>query len=153
MSRSVKRVPALGRTEERNAMSQNPYENAADPNGQPPQGYPGYPQAAGNSVEELGRIQLNAWLSVFFGWIPALIFYVVDKQQGPLVTEFHRQTLNFSLLRLGVGLLTLIPVLGWFLAIGSLVLFVFAIIAAVKAPEEYRAGRAYHYPFNLPLVQ
>ena len=77
--------------------------------------------------------------------------------------------LNFQLVRTIVGVaaaiiptvLGWIPFIGWFLAlivglalwVASIVLFVFAIIAAVKAPEEARAGRIYKFPFNLELVK
>jgi uncharacterized membrane protein len=50
-----------------------------------------------------------------------------------------------------------IPYIGWLLAIvlwiGSLVLFIFHILAAVKAPDAYRRGGQPEFIFNIPLVK
>lgn len=125
---------------------------------QPQQGHQ-QPQAAGDPV---GTITLNYWLSVFFTWIPALIFYIIEKGKGQTPSyKFHVANLNFSLLRTGVAIaayiLTEIPMIGWLLGlllwIGGVVLFVFHIIAAVKAPEAYRRGGEPEFIFNIPLVK
>ena len=132
---------------------------------QPPQaGYqappPGYaPQPAGDPVS---TVTLNYWLSVFFNWIPALIFFLIEKDKGNTQAyAYHRDNLNFSLLRVGVVVATyilmLIPyigiILGVVLWIGSIVLFVFHIIAAVKAPDAYRRGEQAPFIFNIPLIK
>nr|WP_237465035.1 DUF4870 domain-containing protein [Leucobacter luti] len=105
---------------------------------------------------------MNYWLSVFFTWIPALIFFLIEKDKGnQQAYAYHRDNLNFSLLRVGVVIATwilgAIPFLGGFLAvilgIGSLVLFIFHIIAAAKAPENYRRGEQPGFIFNIPLVK
>ncbi len=125
---------------------------------QPQQGYQ-QPQAAGDPA---GTITLNYWLSVFFTWIPALIFYIIEKGKGQTPSyKFHVANLNFSLLRIGVVIaayiLTEIPVIGWLLGLllwlGGVVLFVFHIIAAVKAPEAYRRGGEPEFILNIPLVK
>ena len=109
-------------------------------------------------------ITLNYWLSVFFAWIPALIFWIIEKDKGnQRALQFHVANLNFSLLRTGVGLaaaiLGVIPYLGWLIAllawIAGIVLFVFHIMAAVKAPEAYKSGdpKTDQFVFNIPLIK
>ncbi|PII85852.1 hypothetical protein BMH25_01485 [Leucobacter sp. OLCALW19] len=120
---------------------------------------PGYAQPVADPVS---NITLNYWLSVFFSWIPALIFFLIEKDKGnPQARAYHAANLNFSLLRVMVivatWILGVIPYLGWVLApllgIGSIVLFVFHIIAAVKAPENYRTGQQPGFLFNIPMVK
>lgn len=131
--------------------TQPPTQQAADPNA------------------VFGTLTLNYWLSVFFTWLPALIFFLVEKGKNPTVDTHNRQNLNFQILRTIVGvatglipfILAMIPYIGWIISgilgfvlwVGSIVLFVFAIIAAVKGPEEARAGREYKYPFNIEFVK
>ncbi len=120
---------------------------------------PGYAQPVADPVS---NITLNYWLSVFFSWIPALIFFLIEKDKGnPQARAYHAANLNFSLLRVMVivatWILGVIPYLGWVIApllgIGSIVLFVFHIIAAVKAPENYRTGQQPGFLFNIPMVK
>ncbi|GAA1602254.1 hypothetical protein GCM10009693_12700 [Leucobacter chromiireducens subsp. chromiireducens] len=112
--------------------------------------------------DPVSNITLNYWLSVFFIWIPALIFFFVEKDKGHAASfAYHRENLNFSLLRVGVGIATWIlgalPFIGGFLAvilgIGSFVLFIFHIIAAAKAPEGYRRGEQPGFIFNVPFIK
>lgn len=143
----------------------------------PPQGAPQYQQApqggyqapppAGGYAQQpvadpVSNVTLNYWLSVFFNWIPALIFFLIEKDKGNAQAyAYHRDNLNFSLLRVGVVIATyiiaLIPYIGWIVAvllwIGSIVLFVFHIIAAVKAPDAYRRGEKAPFIFNIPLIK
>ena len=125
---------------------------------QPPQGYQ-QPQA---TTDPASTITLNYWLSVFFTWLPALIFWMIEKDKGnQRANEFHVANLNFSLIRTGVGvvgwILGLIPYIGWIIAIlvwiASIVLFVFHIMAAAKAPDAYRQVGRPEFVFNYPLVK
>ena len=126
---------------------------------QPQQGYQ-QPQAA--AADPVSTITLNYWLSVFFTWLPALIFWMIEKDKGnQRATEFHVANFNFSLLRTGVVIVGwifgMIPYIGWILGlliwIGSVVLFVFHIMAAAKAPEAYRRGGQPEFVFNLPIIK
>lgn len=129
----------------------------------PPGGYqqPGaYQQPA--AADPASNITLNYWLSVFFAWIPALIFYLIEKDKGhPLAYAYHRDNLNFALVRTGLGLIIAlfawIPYLGWLIAIvgwlGSIVLFIFHIIAAAKSTADFRSGAKPPFIFNIPLVK
>lgn len=147
-----------------------PYANQAQqPQYQypPQQQYPGQPQpipayATPQPVDPLSNITLNYWLSAFFTLIPALIFYFIDKDKVDQFSySYQLANLNFSILRtlvsFGAVLLAKIAVIGWFIyltgVIASLVLFVFAIIAAAKAPAAYRAGQKPPFAFNVPFVK
>jgi len=135
----------------------------APPAGGYQQPAPGYQQPAAGGADPVSNIQLNYWLSVFFAWIPALIFWIIEKDKGnQRVTAFHVSNLNFSLLRtavgIGISIFGLIPYIGWLIAVllwlGSIVLFVFHIMAAAKAANEYRNGGSTDpFIFNIPLVK
>ena len=132
---------------------------------QPQQGYQepqaGYQQPA-PAGDPASTIALNYWLSVFFTWLPALIFWMIEKDKGnQRANEFHVANFNFSLLRTGVVIVGwifgMIPYIGWILGlliwVGSVVLFVFHIMAAAKAPEAYRRGGRPEFVFNLPIIK
>lgn len=123
---------------------------------------PGYPQQTVDSAAS--TITLNYWLSVFFAWIPALIFWIIEKDKGNhRALQFHVANLNFSLIRTAVGIigavLVGIPYLGWLIAvlawIAGVVLFVFHIIAAAKAANEYKnpAAKPDPFIFNYALIK
>lgn len=117
-----------------------------------------YPQAPSQqyqqgAVDPAGTVVLNYWLSVFFSWIPALIFFLTEKGKNSFADDFHRQNLNFSILRVIVGFLTFIPYLGVVFGIGSLALFIIHIIAAVNAPTQFRNGQTYKFPFNVQFIK
>jgi uncharacterized Tic20 family protein len=119
------------------------------------------PPAGGDPNSAFTMVTLNYWLSVFFIWVPALIFFLVEKGKNSTIDAHNRANLNFQILRTIVlvagSILGAIPYLGWLFGLvlwaASVVLFVFAIIAAVKGPEEARAGREYKYPFNVEFVK
>jgi len=100
---------------------------------------------------------------IFFGFIPALIGYLVLKDRGPFVREHTRTALNFqisftiymiastvvltiiSVITLGFGLILMYPVL---IAIG-IAATVLMIIAAVKA----NSGQYYTYPLTIEFIK
>lgn len=117
-----------------------------------------YPQGQ-QPQNPLQNLTANYWLSVFFFWIPALIFFLVESPRAsPQVRALHAANLNFSLLR------TALLLFGWVLfiipGIGSLVLtlahiagFVLHIIAATKVTETYQRGGTDPFLFNAPMVK
>lgn len=128
----------------------------------PPPGYgqagPSYQQPSnqgGSSTDDRNKITLNFWLSAFFTWVPALIFYLIEQDKNSRAYEFHKANLNFSLLRLFIGLFAIIPFVGWIVGgIGIIVTFVIQIMAAINAPKEFDQGApTYKYPFNIPLIK
>lgn len=128
----------------------NPY-GAQNPYGTPP-GY-GVARPPFNPVSAQSNLQLNYWLSAFFGLIPAIIFYVVDKDKHPLLDDHLKENLNFTLTRVIVGLIMIIPFIGWIVGgIGAIVLFIFAIIGAMNGPNNFRMGQPYRFPFAIRFI-
>ena len=89
---------------------------------------------------------------IFFGFLPALIGYLVLKDRGPFVRAHTATALNFqitmTIAAIVAGLLTII-IIGFILlaAIGVMII-VFSIIAAVKANQ----GQPYTYPLTIKFV-
>jgi len=89
---------------------------------------------------------------ILFGFLPALIGYLVLKDKGPFIREHTATALNFQIT------LLIAYVVGWVLAfilIGFIILaaawvasIVFGIIAAVKANQ----GQYYVYPVAIKFV-
>jgi len=119
------------------------------------------PAGAAGSSSPFTLLTINYWLSVFFTWIPALIFFLVARGKNSNIDAHNRANLNFQILRTIVifagSILGSIPLIGGLFSLvfwlASAVLFVFAIIAAVKGPKEAQAGREYRYPFNIEFVK
>lgn len=132
----------------------------APPAGGYQQPAPGYQQPAAGGADPVSNIQLNYWLSVFFAWLPALIFWIIEKDKGnQRATAFHVSNLNFSLLRTAFSIvgwvLIVIPYIGLLIYWAAwVVLFVFHIMAAAKAANEYRNGGSTDpFIFNIPMVK
>lgn len=111
------------------------YGRQTQPYGAPaPQGYGYAPPVPADGGA--GNVAPNLWLSVFFGWIPALIYYLTCKDRcAPTVRKAHADNLSFQLLRL---IVSLVPYLGW---LAALVLFVIAIVNAAQVPGQVRNGQ------------
>lgn len=131
----------------------------------PPGGYAA-PQQPVPAADPLSNITLNYWLSVFFLWVPALIFYLIEKDKGNAqVRALHASNLNFSLIRTGLFVASwiLLPIFAFIPGISLIlslliwaahvVLFVFHIMAAVKVADAYRAGQADPFIFNIQMVK
>lgn len=114
---------------------------------------PQAPQYQQGAVDPAGTVVLNYWLSVFFNWIPALIFFLTEKGKNSFADDFHRQNLNFSILRVIAIVLTFIPYLGFIFGIAGVALFVIHIIAALNAPTAFRNGQLYKFPFNVQFIK
>lgn len=124
----------------------------------PPQGHQGHPQG-GVAADPASNLQMNYWLSVFFIWLPALIFYIIEKDKSNAqVRALHAANLNFALMRTALFVvgwfLAFIPVLGpMLLGIAHLGLFILHIIAATKVLETYRSGGSDPFMFNIPMIK
>lgn len=119
-------------------------------------------QPAPAAANPVSNLQLNYWLSVFFTWLPALIFWLIEKDKGDQrATSLHVANFNFSLLRtiayLAIIVIGWIPYIGWLIAIllwlAQLVLFVFHIIAATKVKTAYETDGKDPFIFNIPMVK
>ncbi len=105
------------------------------------------------SSDERSIAILTHVLSIFFSIIPALIIYLVKRDQSPYVAEHAKEALNFQisiliyciicipLIFLIVGIFLLIAI-----GIGSLILY---ILAAVKAADDV----LYRYPFSIRFIK
>lgn len=92
---------------------------------------------------------------LFFGFLPALIGYLVLKDRGPFVRDHTRQALNFQIsiiiysvaltivgvITIGFGFLLFVPF--------GIALVVFMIIAAVAANK----GEWYRYPLTIEFIK
>lgn len=128
---------------------------------QPQQPAPGaaYQQPQQSTAEQIANtVNLNYWLSVFFVWLPALIFYFTEKGKSPLSDQYHRENLNFSLLRtiaiIAASFIIWIPILGqivWLVAwLGG---FILHLLVAIKAKERFEKAEAPGFLFNMPMVK
>lgn len=117
-----------------------PYDQyGPDPYGQSPvpgqQPYAQYGQMV-PADGGIGNVAPNLWLSAFFGWIPALIYYLACKDNcAPTVRRAHADNLSFQLIRL---IVCFVPHLGW---LAALVLFVMAVVHAAQVPGQVRSGQ------------
>ncbi|WP_309065186.1 DUF4870 domain-containing protein [Microbacterium sp.] len=113
--------------------------------GQPAYGVPGQPGYAG---QVQSNITINLWLSVFFSWVPALIFYLVEKDKVP--ANYHRANaanLNYQIVIViayaAVGIITLLTfgigaILYLLLPIAQLII---GILHAINVPGQLAAGQ------------
>jgi len=118
---------------------------------QPPYGGPVAPQPLNPSDEKLWATLVHVG-GIFFGFLPALIGYLVLKDRGPFVRSHSSTALNFQLTILiaeVVGWLTSWLLIGFFIVFAAYVVrIVFSIIAAVKANQ----GQWYKYPLAITFV-
>lgn len=89
---------------------------------------------------------------ILFGFLPALIGYLVLKDRGPFIREHSATALNFQLTLLIayiVGGILAIVFIGLLVLLAAWVLsIVFGIMAAIAANE----GRRYTYPLSIHFV-
>ncbi len=90
---------------------------------------------------------------IFFGFLPALIGYLLLKDRGQYIHAQTRTALNFQLTALVASIaatLLVLVIIGIFalIAIGVLVV-VFSIIAAIAAYK----GEPYTYPISIPFIK
>ncbi|GAA1741775.1 DUF4870 domain-containing protein [Microbacterium paludicola] len=141
------------------APGQQPYgaPGYGQPAGQPGYPQPGYGQPAGQPYgapaygygqQVQSNITLNLWLSVFFSWVPALIFYFMEKDKvAPNYQRANAKNLNYQLIVViayaAVGVLTVVTfgfasILYFLLPIAQLII---GIIHAVNVPPQLQAGQ------------
>lgn len=122
--------------------------------GQPPQGAPapgyGAPGAPygqpGYGAPVQPNIVLNLWLSVFFGWIPALIFFLIEKDKvAPNYQRANAANLNFQIV-IAIGVVASYILMFVFIGFITLPLvylaqLIIGIIHAVNVPNQLAAGQ------------
>jgi uncharacterized Tic20 family protein len=120
----------------------------------PPPQQPPY----GGAAQQLSPADEKLWATlihiggILFGWIPALVGYLVLKDRGPFIRAHTATALNFQItifIAYIVGWILSIVVIGLFIVLAAWVVsIVFAIIAAVKANQ----GEYYTYPVAIKFV-
>lgn len=89
---------------------------------------------------------------IFFGFIPALVGYLVLKDRGPFVRGHSATALNFQLTMLiasAIGYITILIFIGVLVVLAvAVVVIVFSIMAALAANR----GEAYFYPLTIKFV-
>ncbi|WP_022883941.1 DUF4870 domain-containing protein [Glaciibacter superstes] len=89
---------------------------------------------------------------ILFGFLPALIGYLVLKDRGPFIRQHTATALNFQitlLIAYIVGSILSIVIVGIFIIIIAWILaIVFGIIAAIAANK----GQPYTYPMSIKFV-
>jgi uncharacterized Tic20 family protein len=92
-------------------------------------------------------------LSIFFWIIPALVIYLIKKDESTYVAEHAKEALNFQIsifiFYIISGILVLLLV-GIFLLIAVYCAsIIFCVIAAIKASDNI----LYRYPFSIRLIK
>lgn len=102
----------------------------------------GAPQGGAVSPSELSDLTLNLWLSVFFGWLPALIFFLIRKDTAsPIARKAYTDNLNWQIVG-AIIYIASVPLS--FILIGgltALIPFVISLIHAITIPNQLRAGQ------------
>ncbi|HEY3366288.1 MAG TPA: DUF4870 domain-containing protein [Symbiobacteriaceae bacterium] len=91
-------------------------------------------------------------LSLFFGFIPPLVVYLVKKDQSAFAGEHAKEALNFQLSMiiyyLGAGILVILLVGILLLPLLYIFSLIFIIIATIKAAN----GEMYRYPLTIRFI-
>jgi len=89
---------------------------------------------------------------ILFGFLPAVLGYILLKDRGPFIRAHAATALNFQITLLivyAIGVVTSLILVGFFLLIAAGILcVVFSIIAAVAANQ----GQYYTYPLTIKFV-
>lgn len=89
---------------------------------------------------------------ILFGFLPALIGYVVLKDRGPFIRQHTATALNFQItlvIAYFAGMILSLIFIGFLVLLAAWVLsIVFSILAAVAANN----GQSYTYPLAIPFV-
>ncbi|MDO9589844.1 MAG: DUF4870 domain-containing protein [Microcella sp.] len=120
---------------------------------QPPANpYSAAPQPLSPADEKLWATLVHVG-GIFFGFIPALIGFLVLGGRGPFVRGHTATALNFQLTMIiaaAIGAITSWLIIGIFIIIAvSIVIIVLSIIAAIAANR----GEAYLYPLTIPFIK
>lgn len=103
-------------------------------------------------------------LSIFFGFIPSLIFYLVKKDDAFILrnaTELLNFCITLFIAFFGIMILNIIlafiPVIGWILAmvlsLGMAVIGIAALVFLIMGALKVKDGEDYTFPFALRLLK
>jgi uncharacterized protein len=89
---------------------------------------------------------------ILFGFVPAVVGYLLLKDRGPFVRAHTATALNFQItiaIAFAIGIVTSLIFIGFLIIIAaSIVTLIFSIIAAVAANK----GELYTYPIAIRFV-
>lgn len=89
---------------------------------------------------------------ILFGFLPAVLGYILLKDRGPFIRAHAATALNFQITLLivyAIGVVTSLILIGFFVLLAAGVLcIVFSIMAAVAANQ----GQYYTYPLTIKFV-
>lgn len=89
-------------------------------------------------------------LSFFFWIFPALIIYLIKKNESPFVTAHARESLNFQITITIIAIVLVLTVVGIFLLwVLGIIRLILVIVATIKASEN----KLYRYPMTIRLVK
>ena len=114
--------------------------------------YQSTPQPLSPSDERLWATLIHVG-GIFFGFVPALVGYLVLKDRGAFIRAHTLTALNFQLTLLIayiVGYITAFILIGFLiLAVAGVIALIFSIIAAVAANK----GEQYSYPLTIQFIK
>jgi len=114
--------------------------------------YQAAPQPLSPSDERLWATLIHVG-GIFFGFIPALVGYLVLKDRGAFIRAHSLTALNFQLTMLIgyiVGYILTLVFIGFIvLAAVGIVILIFSIIAAIAANK----GEQYSYPLTIQFIK
>jgi uncharacterized protein len=89
-------------------------------------------------------------LSIFFWIIPALVIYLVKKDESKFVAYHAKEQLNFQITMTIVYAIMIISIVGLlFIWIPGIVALVLCIVAAIKASDL----KLYKFPLTIRLIK
>lgn len=92
-------------------------------------------------------------LAILVPFLPALVIWLIKKDQDAFIAEHAREAMNFQLTAIIayiVSLILIIVLIGIVLmVVVAVVALVFTIIALIKAAQ----GQRYHYPVAIPFFK
>jgi uncharacterized protein len=110
-----------------------------------------FPVKTSNS--DSNTIAILTWIgSIFFGFIPALVVYLI-KKEDPFVQDHAKEALNWSItvmIGYAISWVLMLVLIGFMTAFAlGIANLVFCIIAAVSASK----GETYRLPFAIRLIK
>ena len=91
--------------------------------------------------------------TIFFGFVPALIIWLTQKEKSAFVETESKEALNFGIL------ITALYFLGWlttFVFVGFLIIplaWILSLIFCIQAAIKTNKGESYRYPLNVRLIK
>jgi len=133
-----------------------PEQPAGQPSGQPVGGQPVAAQPLSDSDARLWVTLAHAG-TILFGFVPALIVWLIGKDRSQFVNDEAKEALNFGIFLTGIYVIAWIlnaTVIGAILGIPLLLAgFVISLIFCIKGAMKANKGETYRYPLSIRLVK